>query len=385
MGLTMTRGSGVSVAQPERRGHAPPTTTRREPDMTDKSDVTPGDPPSTGREVRLAAVPTGLPTPEDFAFVETPLPGSAEPGTVLVRNRYFLVFPGLSTLMGDQVDGVPLPPLRVGDPLFGPAIGQVVDAPDGSALRPGDTVMHMLGWRDHAVVPVDGCTVLGDVLPDPLAYFSQGMAAYGAFTRLAPIRKDDVVFVTGAAGAVGTLAGQMARLLGAGRVIGSTGSPDKAERLKAELGYDAVVLRGAEAGAGPVADQLAAAAPDGVDVVLDNVGGEQLVAAIGAARQGARFALIGALSGQLAHRRPGGVAPVEIDTFRLVVKGISLRGFAGADHQDVEAEWTERFGGWLRSGEIRFPHTVIRGFDRAPHALPDLLGGRYFGTVIVEV
>jgi NADPH-dependent curcumin reductase CurA len=341
--------------------------------------------PRTSREVRIAAAPTGLPRPENFALVETPLPDHVEPGTVLVRNRYFVVFPGLRTLMGDQVDGVPLPPLHVGDPLFGPAIGQVVDAPDGSSLRQGDMVMHMLGWRDYAVVPAENCTLLGDALPDPVAYLAQASAAYGAFTRLAVIREGDVVFITGAAGAVGTLAGQIARLLGAGRVIGSTGSPDKAERLKKELGYDAVVLRGADAEAGSIAEQLADAAPDGIDVVLDNVGGEQLIAAIATARQGARFALNGALSGQLDANRSDSVAPAEIDTFRLVVKGISLRGYAGADHPDVEPEWIERFGEWLRSGAIHFPHTVIRGLDRAPHALPDLIGGRFFGTAIVEV
>jgi NADPH-dependent curcumin reductase CurA len=241
--------------------------------------------------------------------------------------------------------------------------------------------MHMLGWRDYAVVPADGCTPLDDSLPEPTAYLAQGSAAYGAITRYAEIRKGDVVFVSGAAGAVGTLAGQIARLLGAGRVIGSTSSPRKAERLVSELGYDQVVQRGT----GSFAEQLAAAAPEGIDVVLDTVAGEQLVAALGLARQGARVVLLGALSGQLAPRGSRGVAPVEIDAFHLVVKGISLRGYAGADHPDVEPEWLKRFGGWLRSGELRFPHTLIEGLDRSPHALRDLIGGRCFGAAIVKV
>jgi NADPH-dependent curcumin reductase CurA len=337
--------------------------------------------PRLSREVRLAAPPApGTLTPEDFRIVETPLPDPA-PGSVLVRNRYFLVFPGLRTLMDGPIDGVPLPPLRPGDALSGPAIGEVVAAPDGHQLRPGDTVMHMLGWRDYAVVPAAGCTLLDGSLPDPVAYLAQGSAAYGAITRYAAIREGDVVFVSGAAGAVGSLAGQIARLLGAGRVIGSTGSPHKAGRLVSELGYDQVVLRAA----GSFDEQLAAAAPDGIDVVVDTVGGEQLLAALGLARQGARVALLGALAGQLAPRGAGGVAPVEIDTFRLVVKGISLRGYAGADHRDVEPEWIERFGGWLRSGAVRFPHTLIEGLDRAPHALPDLIAGRCFGAAIVKV
>ncbi|MEU1369075.1 NADP-dependent oxidoreductase [Streptomyces sp. NPDC005803] len=337
--------------------------------------------PRTAREVRLAAtIAEGLPSREHFAVVKTPLP---EPGAgqVLVRNRHFLVFPGLRTLIGGEVDGVPLPPLRSGDVLFGPAVGEVVAGPADSPLRTGDTVAHMLGWREYALVAATECTPLDGALPDPVAYLSPGSAAYGALTRLADVREGDIVFVTGAAGAVGSLAGQMARLLGARRVIGSTGSPEKAERLVSELGYDAVVLRGA----GPIAAQLAEAAPEGIDVLVDTVAGEQLVAALGAARQGARFALVGALSGQMSAQRAGGSAPVEIDAFRLFVKGISLRGYSGADHPDVEKEWTKRFGDWLRSGEISFPHVRIAGIDRAPQALQEMIEGRHFGAVVVEL
>ncbi|MCX4647482.1 NADP-dependent oxidoreductase [Streptomyces sp. NBC_01446] len=336
--------------------------------------------PRTTREVRLAAIPDGLPTQEHFAVVETPLP---EPGTgqVLVRNRYFLVFPGLRTLIGGEVDGLPLPPLRSGDTLFGPAVGEVVAASADSPLRTGDAVAHMLGWREFALVSAAECTPLDDALPDPVAHLAQGSAAYGALTRLADVRVGDVVFVTGAAGAVGSLAGQIARLLGARRVIGSTGSPEKAERLVSELGYDAVVLRGA----GPFAAQVAEAAPEGIDVLVDTVAGEQLAAALGAARQGARFALVGALSGQLSAQRAGGSAPVEIDAYRLVVKGVSLHGYSGADHPDVEKEWTSRFGDWLRSGKISFPYARIAGIDRAPQALQELIEGRHFGAVVVEL
>ncbi|MGX1669440.1 MDR family NADP-dependent oxidoreductase [Streptomyces sp. NPDC055400] len=321
-----------------------------------------------------------MPTQEHFAVVETPLP---EPGTgqVLVRNRYFLVFPGLRTLIGGEVDGVPLPPLRRGDALFGPAVGEVVAASADSPLRTGDAVAHMLGWREFALVSAAECTPLDDALPDPVAHLAQGSAAYGALTRLADVRVGDVVLVTGAAGAVGSLTGQIARLLGARRVIGSTGSPEKAGRLVSELGYDAVVLRGA----GPFAAQVAEAAPEGIDVLVDTVAGEQLTAALAAARQGARLALVGALSGQLSAQRAGGSAPVEIDAYRLVVKGVSLRGYSGADHPDVEKEWTSRFGDWLRSGEISFPHTRIAGIDRAPQALQGLIEGRHFGAVVVEL
>ncbi len=344
--------------------------------------------PRTAREVRLTAVPAGLPTPEHFSITEVPLP---EPGPdqVMVRNRYFLVFPGLRTLIGGEVEGLPLPPLRSGDVLFGPAVGEVVAAPAGSALHPGDTVTHFLGWREYAVVDAAGCARVDDALPDPVAHLSPGSAAYGALTRLAEVRPGDTVLVTGAAGAVGSLAGQIARLLGAGRVIGSTGSPQKADRLVRELGYDAVVLRGTGAGSAPdsepFAARLARAAPDGVDVLVDTVAGEQLVAALGVARQGARFALVGALSGQMSPERAGGSAPVEIDAFHLVARGISLRGYSGIDHPEVEKEWTGRFAGWLRSGEITFPHERIAGIEQAPRALQEMIEGRYLGAVVVAL
>lgn len=125
-------------------------------------------------------------------------------------------------------------------------VGEVVAVPEGSPLRPGDTVTHLQGWRDHAVVDAAACTPVGDVLPDPVAHLAQGSSAYGALTRLAGVRAGDTVLVTGAAGAVGTLAGRIARLLGAGRVIGTTRSPGKAGRLVSELGYDAVLLSGSE-------------------------------------------------------------------------------------------------------------------------------------------
>ncbi|MEV7616605.1 NADP-dependent oxidoreductase [Streptomyces sp. NPDC089799] len=338
--------------------------------------------PRTAREVRLVARPHGLPEPPHFTVARNPLPEPG-PGRVLVRNEHFLVFPGLRTLIGGETDGLPLPTLQPGDALFGPAVGEVLAAPGDGPLRPGDRVVHLAGWRDHAVLPVIEVTPLDPALPTPVAHLAQGSVPYGALTRLAPVRSGDVVLVTGAAGAVGTLAGQIARLLGAARVLGTTGSPGKADRLVRELGYDDVLLRGPEHP--PFADRLRAAAPDGIDVVLDTVGGEQLAAALAAARQGARVAVVGTLAGQMAAERGGATAPVEIDTFRLVLRGVSLRGYSGSDHPDVEAEWRERFGGWLRSGEIRFPHSTVEGMDGAVRALPELIAGRHFGAVVVQL
>jgi len=177
------------------------------------------------------------------------------------------------------------------------------------------------------------------------------------------------------------MAGQIARLLGAHRVIGSTGSQEKANRLVRELGYDAAVIRGAES----IARQLAKAAPNGIDVVIDNVGGEQLQAAVAAAREGARVVVMGALSGQLAKEGTGRTAPVQLDSFQLLLKKITLRGYSADDDPDLRQEWTNRFSQWLRSGSITFPHVISKGIDSAPDVLQRVAEGRYFGTVIVEL
>ncbi|MFF0306439.1 MDR family NADP-dependent oxidoreductase [Streptosporangium sp. NPDC004379] len=337
-------------------------------------------PPRVSREVRLTTLPDGLPGPEHFEIAETPLPTPGD-GQVLVRNRFFHVFAALRTLIGGGVDGAPFPPLRPGDTLFGAAVGEVVSAPGGSGLRPGDLVSHWLGWREYAAVDVTDCTPLDGSLPDPAAHLAHGRLAYTALTRDAEIRPGDTVFVSGGGGAVGSMAGQIARLLGAGRVIGSTGSPEKAGRLVSELGYDAAVVRGA----GPIGEQLARVAPDGVDVLLDNVGGEQLRAAVAAARPGARFVLVGALSGQLSPHGSGTEAPVGLDSYRLILRQVTIRGFGGADGPDELSRWNERFGGWLRSGDLTFPHVRVRGIENAPRALHDVFHGRHLGTVIVEL
>ncbi|MEU1054764.1 NADP-dependent oxidoreductase [Streptomyces sp. NPDC005876] len=349
--------------------------------------------PRTSREVRLAAMPRALPEPADLTVAETAPPAPA-PGHVLVRNRHFQVFGGLRTLIGGVAEDTPVPGLRPGDALFGPAVGEVVAAPDGGPLRPGDLVTHLLGWREYALVPVAECVPADPALPDPAAHLTSGSAAYGALTRLARVRAGDVVLVTGAAGGVGSLAGQIAKLLGAARVIGTTGTPGKAARLTAELGYDTVLTAGswrergtggADAGHRAFAAQLAEAAPDGIDVLLDNVGGGQLTAAVDAARPGARLALVGALSGQFDPEGTGNTAPARIDTFRLLFQGACLLGYTGRDHPDVEAEWTGRFGAWLRSGEIRLPLTRVAGIERAPRALWELTRGETFGTVVVDL
>ena len=339
--------------------------------------------PNSSREIRLASRPEGLPGRENFEIVTVPMP-AVKAGEALIRNRYFLLSASLRMMISkgaEEVKGVPFPALREGDTLAGEALGEVVSAAAGSGLAPGDLVMHFQGWRDYAAVPVEQCRKIETQLPDPVAHLGHGWTAYAALTRGVQIRPGDTVFVSSGAGAIGSMAGQIARLLGAGRVIGSTSSREKAARLVSELGYDAAVFRGDSS----IADQLAQAAPAGLDVFVDSVGGEQLQAAIATAREGARVLIVGALSGQLASRGAGRSAPVELDSVQLLLKRINIRGYSADDDADVRTEWTQRFAAWLRAGAIRFPHTLIRGLEQAPQACERVTRGDYLGAVVVEL
>ncbi|MFE5841691.1 MDR family NADP-dependent oxidoreductase [Streptomyces niveus] len=333
--------------------------------------------PATHGEVWLRARPDGVLGTEHFEVVRVPVP-DVRAGQVLVRNRLMSVAAAMRTLIEGGA-GLPIPAAALGEPLWAPALGEVVAAPGGE-LAPGDLVTHGLGWREYAAVDVaEAQRVDPSELPDPAAHLSQAMTAWLGVVRGAEVRPGDTVFVTGAAGGVGTMAGQFARLRGAERVIGSTGSRLKGEYLVRELGYDAVVVRGAAA---PIEEQLREAAPDGLDAVFDNVGGEQLVAALAVARRGARVGLVGALSGQLSG---GFAAPIRIDTGSLIMRGITLRGMSGSDHLDAIPEGMREFGRGLREGSIVFPHARLSGIDQAPRALCELLEGRHTGAVLVEL
>ncbi|MFJ2202256.1 MDR family NADP-dependent oxidoreductase [Streptomyces violaceusniger] len=338
----------------------------------------------THREVRLVARPEGPVKDDLFEIAEVPVPEPG-PGQVLVRNTHMGVAAVMRTLMDENTD-VPMPSFEIGAPLNGPAVGEVVAAP-GTDLTPGDLVEHRLGWREYALLDADQAHRLEPgLMPDPAAYLSQGPTALMGIERGAAVRSGDTVFVTGAAGGVGSLAGQIARQFGAARVIGSTGSRQKADRLIGELGYDAVVIRGA----GPIEDQLREAAPDGVDAVFDNVGGEQLTAAIAVANRGARIAIVGALASQLATEATNAssassASKTEIDTLSLLSRSITLRGIALYDHLDLIPQWNRRFAEGLRTGTLSFPHARLRGIEQAPQALRELTEGRHLGAVIVEL
>jgi NADPH-dependent curcumin reductase CurA len=330
-----------------------------------------------GREIRLAGRPLGEPGPQHFELVRDAVPPLTN-GQILVRNTWMSVDP----YMRGRMDDAPsyLPPFQIGVALEGSAIGEVVDS-RSDRVPVGATVSHFLGWRDYAVVDAAAATVVDVSATPPQAYLgplgTTGLTAYVALTDAAPVRSGDTVFVSGAAGAVGSVAGQLARLLGAGTVIGSTGGPDKAKRLTTDFGFDVAL----DHHAGPIAEQLVRAAPEGIDVYVDNVGGEHLAAAIGAARSGARVALVGAISSYNAT----GPVPGPDNLYQAYWKELTLRGVLVVSHLHRFPEWIERASGWLRDGSLRTAETVVDGLEQAPDAFLGVLRGANTGKMLVRL
>ncbi len=335
------------------------------------------------REVKLIRHVQGEIHPGDFAITETTIPAPG-PHEAVVRNRWFRV--SISTRLMAQEDakaaeGIPFPPLNPGDTLADGAIGEVILAGSACCLPVGSLVMHPFGWREHAVVREHDCKLIDCREPDPAAYLGHGWTAYAALTRGVQVKKGDTVFVSGGAGAIGSMAGQIARLFGATRVVGSTGSSGKARWMQEELGYDAVVTRDGD----PMIDQLANAAPEGIDVIVDMVGGEQLAAAIRLARYGARGVLLGALTAELNAEKASLQAPVTLDSFQLIFKGITLRGFSADHSPEAFGLWLRDLSTWKRDGHIHLPSTTFRGIESAIPALQEACAGRLKGVVLVEL
>lgn len=342
--------------------------------MTHATSSAPG---LTTREVHLVSRPVGWPHHENFSIKDASVPELAE-GQVLVRNEYLSVDPYMRGRMNDAASYVP--PFELGRVMEGGAVGKVVDS-RSEALQEGDTVLHMFGWREHAVAEASELQkVDADGLPAS-AFLGvlgmPGLTAYVGLFEIAQFKPGDTVFVSGAAGAVGTLVGQMARLKGAARVVGSAGSAEKVKYLVDELGFDAAF----NYKDGPVADQLAQAAPTGIDVFFDNVGGEHLEAAIGAMRPYGRAALCGAIDVYNETEPPLGPN----NMVHVVVKSLRLQGFIITDYQHMTGEFQKDIAGWLRSGEIRFRETVVDGIDAMPDAFLGLLRGTNIGKMIVRV
>lgn len=332
--------------------------------------------PTTTREIQLAARPTGVPTAEHFALVERELAELGE-GQILVRNTWMSVDPYMRSRMDDRPSY--LPPFQLGEALEGSAIGEVI-ASRASDIPVGTTVSHFAGWREHAVLDAAFVTPVDPTLAAPEHYLgalgTTGLTAYAVLTDVAPVRPGDTVFISAAAGAVGSVAGQIARALGASRVIGSAGGPVKTQLLLEEFGYDAAI----DYRAGDLAGQLAAAAPEGIDVYLDGVGGEHLRVAVQAMRQQGRIALVGAISGY-----NGSAAEPGPDLYHAATKEVTLRGMLVSSYFPIFGEYIGKAAAWLADGTLRTRETVYDSLDQAPAAFLGVLSGANTGKMLVRL
>ncbi|HLG08610.1 MAG TPA: NADP-dependent oxidoreductase [Gaiellaceae bacterium] len=326
------------------------------------------------REIRLVAHPAGVPGEDLFEVAESAIPDPGE-GQLLIRNAYFSVDPYMRPRIGDARAYVA--PYTLGEAITGGAVGRVVVSHHPS-FAAGDWVLHMLGWRewalsdgkhawrvDSTVAPVS--TALG-VLGIP------GFTAHYGLNEIGKPQPGETVFVSGASGAVGSAAGQMAKIAGC-RVVGCASSAEKVAWLR-ELGFDGVFDYREQ----PVRNGLAEVAPEGIDVCFDNVGGDHLEAAIGAMRNHGRIVACGSMS------RYGDTEPVAPrNLFMIVTKRLRVEGFLISDHVDRFPEFVAVAEEWVRDGRLRYRETVIDGIENAPAAFLGALRGESIGKMLVKV
>ncbi|WP_030618273.1 NADP-dependent oxidoreductase [Streptomyces sclerotialus] len=333
--------------------------------------------PTTGREWHLVARPQGWPTPADFALREAQIPELAE-GQILVRNRHFSVDPYMRGRMSTAKSYTE--PFKLDEPMEGGAVGEVL-ASKAEGFAAGDQALHFAGWREYAVVKAKSAVKV-DPEAAPLSTYlgvlgMPGLTAYAGLLRVAQFKEGDAVFVSGAAGAVGGQVGQIAKLKGASRVIGSAGSDEKVKVLLEEYGFDAAF----NYKNGPVKDQLKEAAPDGIDVYFDNVGGDHLEAAIASLNLHGRIAVCGMIS-QYNATEP---TPAPRNLAQIIAKRFRMEGLLVGDHYDLQPQFVEEVSAWIRSGELKYRETFVEGIENGVEAFLGMLRGENTGKMVVSL
>ena len=318
--------------------------------------------------------PDGMPVMEDFALKPIELPPLDE-GMVHVRNRFLSVDPYMRGRMNDVKSYVP--PFQIDAPMEGGAVGDVVESRDPN-FAAGDVVMHMAGWRDEAVVEGKALNKLPDLGVEPQQFLGNlgltGGTAYFGLLEAASAKAGDIVFVSAAAGAVGSAVVQIAKAKGM-TVIGSAGGADKCAFVTS-LGADAVV----DYKAGPLLKQLSAVAPKGIDVYFDNVGGEHLDAALALARPNARFAMCGMIDAYNSGE-PTSLRYI----MRIIAMRIRLQGFIYTDYLGQLGDFYRDVGGLIASGQMMARDTVVEGLERTPEAFLGLFSGANTGKMLVKL
>jgi hypothetical protein len=324
--------------------------------------------------VRQARRPQGAPTQDDFVFVTEPMP-SPGPGEILVENIYLSVDPYMREMMdfGGWEKGLGLE---------GRSLGRVIST-NSDAFPVGSVVFHRNGWCTHAVVPEQEARLISQPDGVPLSAFlgvlgGTGLTAYVGLKRIARLAPGEDIFISAAAGAVGSVAGQLARQLGAGRVVGSAGSFAKVSYLTDRLGFDAAF----NYRSGSLTELLSKAAPAGIDVYFDNVGGDHLAAAIESLREFGRIAWCGAIAQYNTLDVPP-AAPYNL--FDVQGKSIRMEGFGVRHHLDAREEFERFLVPLLQDGSVVNDETVIVGFPNIVDAFLRMLRGENVGKMLVQV
>jgi NADPH-dependent curcumin reductase CurA len=326
------------------------------------------------RAWHLKSRPSGMPDMSNFELKALDLP-PLEDGMVRVENRWLSVDPYMRGRMNDVKSYVP--PFEVGAPMQGGAVGEVVES-RAAGLEPGDTVFHMLGWREQAVGKAELFTKVPAMGVGDEQWLGNlgltGATAYFGLLRVAEAREGDTVFVSAAAGAVGSAVVQIAKAKGM-TVIGSAGGAEKCGWVR-ELGADAAI----DYKSGSLVKQLMAAAPKGIDVYFDNVGGDHLDAAFASARSNARFAICGMIEGY-----NGGEPPSFRYIMRVISARIAIKGFIYTDYMAEMPAFYRDMGGWIASGQVQARETVMDGIESTPEAFLGLFKGENLGKMLVKL
>jgi NADPH-dependent curcumin reductase CurA len=329
------------------------------------------------REIRLKERPVGTPAPQHFevATVDLPDPG---PGQILVRNHWMSVDPYMRGRMYDRPSYVP--PFQIGAPLEGGAIGEVVKS-NAEGFAPGDLVSTMLGWREGFVAPASIAEKLPSLAGVPAEAFlgvlgMPGLTAYSGLLEICQPKAGETVFVSGGAGAVGSVVAQIAKIKGC-TVIATAGTDAKCDWLRS-VGVDHAINY--KTGGG-LLQAVQAAAPKGIDCYFDNVGGEHLEVAIEVARPMARFAECG----MIADYNATAPSPGPRNIIQVVGKQLKIEGFIVIRFARLRPQFLADMGGWIAEGKLKWEETVFEGIAKAPDAFIGLFSGANTGKMLVKL
>lgn len=333
---------------------------------------------TTNRQIVLASRPKGWATEENFRVVESPMPVAGD-GQFLVRNHWLSLDPYMRGRMDDAKSYAR--GTGIGEVMVGGTVGEVLDS-QHPKFRKGDWVVDSsggLGWQLYGVSDGRGLAKI-DVASVPASYYlgllgMPGVTAWMGLLDIARPKPGETVVISAAAGAVGSVAGQLAKLKGC-RAIGIAGGPGKCDYVVAELGFDACI----DYKAGRLDEDLKAATPDGIDVVFENVGGAVLDSVLGRMNVHSRIALCGLIS-QYNATEPYGVRNLR----SLLVNRVRLQGFIVSDRMEMWPQAIRELGAWLAAGQLKYRETVARGLESAPRAFIGMLKGENLGKQLVKL